>query len=262
MIEIHDIPHGQIEPSPDNPNQMDDETLAALKDDIRRRGFIQPILVRPVGEGRYRLIDGEHRWRVLGELGAETVPCVVEEVDETSAKVRMLTMNRLRGEFVPVRLAHLLADLANRVQPDEIGKRLGMSKAELAELLDLGGWEPAQVAPELDTELMPTPDPESVEVKIVARPEQAETIRGLLKGLSDEEQALQIIAAAKPGSSDEPTKWQGLRVLITSNQHPHYDEIVTLVGAEGDKRTAALSTGEVTTLDEREYKLISRQEDT
>lgn len=197
-MKIRDLPHSQIEPDPDNPNEMDDETLAALKDDIRRRGFIQPILVRPVGEDRYRLIDGEHRWKVLGELGAETVPCVVEEADETSAKMRMLTMNRLRGEFVPLRLAHLLADLANRVKPEEMGKRLGMSKGELADLLDLGGWEPPQSDPEERAEAVPTPDPETVEVKVVASPEQAERIRALLDGLSDEEQALKIIAAANP----------------------------------------------------------------
>lgn len=194
-MEISDLPHGSIEPDPDNPNEMDDETLAALKDDIRRRGFIQPILVRPVGEDRYRLIDGEHRWRVLGELGAETVPCVIEEADDTSAKMRMLTMNRLRGEFVPLRLAHLLSDLANRIEPEEIQKRLGMGRAELADLLDLGGWEPPQTDPEERAEPVPTPDPETVEVKVVASPEQAERIRSALDGLSDEEQALRIVAS-------------------------------------------------------------------
>jgi ParB/RepB/Spo0J family partition protein len=195
-MDIQDIPHSQIEPDPANPNEMADELLDALKDDIRRRGFVQPVLVRPIGDDRYRLIDGEHRWKVLGELGAETVPCVVEEADETSARVRMLTMNRLRGEFVPLRLAHLLADLANRVQPEEMSKRLGMGKAELAELLDLGGWEPPQTDPEERPEPVPTPDPESVEVKIVANPEQAKLIRDALDGLSDEEQALRIVAAA------------------------------------------------------------------
>jgi len=193
-VEVRNIPLGDIEPEPSNPNEMSDEILEALKDDIRRRGFVQPILVRPVGEG-YRIIDGEHRWRVMGELGAAVIPSVVVNDDETDARVRMLTMNRLRGEFVPVRLAHLLADLAKRVDPGEIGKRLGMGKAELAELLDLGGWEAPPPEPS-DVEPVPTPDPETVEVKVVATATQATRIRELLDGLSDEEQVLRIVAAA------------------------------------------------------------------
>lgn len=195
-MKIEDIPHGDIEPDPENPNQMDGETLEALKDDIRRRGFVQPILVRPVEDG-YRLIDGEHRWRVLGELGAETVPCVVEEAGESDARLRMLTMNRLRGEFVPVRLAHLLADIAARIEPEEIGKRLNIGKAELKDLLDMGGYEPP--APERpEPEDLPDVTGETsdtVEVRIVARPEQAETIRDLLAGLDESEQALRIVEA-------------------------------------------------------------------
>lgn len=192
---VRSIPLAEIEPDPENPNQMSDEILDALKDDIRRRGFVQPILVRPLGDG-YRIIDGEHRWKVLGELGAETIPCVVVEADDTEAHVRMLAMNRLRGEFVPVRLAHLLADLANRVEPEEMGKRLGMGRAELAELLDLGGYEPPQSDPS-DIEPVPTPNPETVEVKVVASGEQAARIRELLDGLTDDEQVLRIVAAAR-----------------------------------------------------------------
>lgn len=194
-MEIRNLRHGQIQPRPDNPNEMKNEILDALKDDIRRRGFVQPILVRPTEEGHYEIVDGEHRWKVLGELGAETVPSVVVEDDDNEARLRMLTMNRLRGEFVPLRLAHLLADLANRVEPEEMSKRLGMGKAELADLLDLGGWEPPQRDPEERSEPVPTPDPDTVEVKVVASPEQAERIRSLLDGLSDAEQALRIVAA-------------------------------------------------------------------
>ena len=49
-IEVVDIPHSEIEPNPDNPNEMDSKTLDALKEDIEKRGFVQPVLVRPIGE--------------------------------------------------------------------------------------------------------------------------------------------------------------------------------------------------------------------
>ena len=192
-IEVVDIPHSEIEPNPDNPNEMDSKTLDALKEDIEKRGFVQPVLVRPIGEiagevpmhvatcpmtkpkpadrytcicqhfeadekvhpeggRRYRIVDGEHRWRTLGELGAETVPCVIEaESNEVDANIRMVTMNRLRGHFVPIKLAHLLADLATRVDRKEMEKRLGMDASDMKNLLDLGDYtEPP--APKVDTD--------------------------------------------------------------------------------------------------------------
>lgn len=194
-IDIRDIPIAQIEPNPDNPNEMDDDLLDALRDDISRRGFVQPILVREVDDG-FRLVDGEHRWKVMGELGAETIPCVVTDDDATDADIRMLTMNRLRGQMVPVRLAHLLADLSERVEPDEITKRLGMDAAELKDLLDLAGVEQA-AAPE------PEPEPEAEEpetkevvVTVVANADQARTLHALLAD-DDAEQVRHILRAAE-----------------------------------------------------------------
>lgn len=212
LIEIHDLPIDHIEPNPQNPNQMDDQTLDALRDDISRRGFIQPILVRAIEPSsanpkiRYRLVDGEHRWRVMGELGAETIPCVITEEDEADADVRMLTMNRLRGQMVPVRLAHLLADLSERVDPEELTKRLAMDATELKDLLDLAGAE-EPAAPELPEE-KPDEEPEEepeVTVTVVATAEQARTIRNLLPE-DDKEHSIVIATGAELiayNSSDE-----------------------------------------------------------
>lgn len=174
-LEILDIPHSEIEPNPENPNAMDPRTLNALRDDIETRGFVQPVLVRPLeriagevkmhvadcpmtkadpkdryvctcqhydndpkltpeGGIRYRIIDGEHRWKVLKEAGAKTIPCVIDDAGEDDARLRLLTMNRLRGEFVPVKLAKVLAKLASEMDEDELAKRLGMDADEYESL--------------------------------------------------------------------------------------------------------------------------------
>lgn len=201
-IDVRDIPISQIEPNPENPNAMDDDILDALRDDISRRGFVQPILVRPIEphsgnpKVRFRLVDGEHRWKVMGELGAETIPCVVTEENATDADVRMLTMNRLRGQMVPIRLAHLLADLSTRIDADEITKRLGMDASELKDLLDLAEVE-EPAAPEPEPAEEPEDDEqELVVVTVVATADQARTIRALLPD-DDAEQVITIGKAAR-----------------------------------------------------------------
>ena len=128
-VEVVDLPTKDIEPDPANPNTVNDELLDALRADILQRGFVQPVLVRP-HEGRYRIIDGEHRWKVLRDADAETVPCVIDDAGEDDARLRLLTMNRLRGEFVPVRLAKVLAKLAEQMDETELRERLGMDEAE------------------------------------------------------------------------------------------------------------------------------------
>jgi ParB-like chromosome segregation protein Spo0J len=230
-MKIVDVPHEAIEPNPDNPNEMDVRTLEALREDIERRGFVQPVLVRPltqvagdtemhvaecpmtkpkpsdrytcicqhyederltpVGGIEYRIIDGEHRWRVLGELGAELVPCVVSDDNETDANIRMVTMNRLRGQFVPIKLAHLLSDLATRIEPEVLQGRLAMDAAEIKAMLELGDYEVPPVEAQDDDRDPPEPKV-GREVMIVATAEQASRIRELLGTDDPAEQAERI----------------------------------------------------------------------
>lgn len=187
-LDVVDIPHHHIDPDPDNPNRMPDSQLRALREEIKERGFVQPVLVRLVDPDpenpRYRIVDGEHRWRILGELGMETVPCVIEDGDETDAQIRMLTMNRLRGRFVPIKLAYLLADLAETVPESELQRRLALDSGELRNYLDLAGYmnppEPPHPSGNKERDL-----DNSVEVVVVATREQATQINELLDELTE-----------------------------------------------------------------------------
>jgi ParB family chromosome partitioning protein len=64
--------------------QFDDEKLEELARSITARGIIQPILVRPLGGGAYRIIAGERRWRAAQRAGLLKVPVVVRDVAEGS----------------------------------------------------------------------------------------------------------------------------------------------------------------------------------
>jgi hypothetical protein len=62
--------------------QFDDAKLEELTRSIKDKGIIQPILVRPLAGGAYRIIAGERRWRAAQRAGLLKVPVVVREVAE------------------------------------------------------------------------------------------------------------------------------------------------------------------------------------
>ena len=74
---FRDIPVGMIQPNPDQPRKrFDPESIEALAGSLRDAGVIQPLIVRPLADGRYELIAGERRWRAAREAGLETVPAL------------------------------------------------------------------------------------------------------------------------------------------------------------------------------------------
>jgi ParB/RepB/Spo0J family partition protein len=84
--EVRRIPHAQIDPSPYQARRVfGAAAMAELEESVRRNGLLQPVVVRPRPGGRYELVAGERRWRVVGILGWEAIPAVVRMVDDLTA---------------------------------------------------------------------------------------------------------------------------------------------------------------------------------
>jgi ParB-like chromosome segregation protein Spo0J len=128
-VNIRKIPLSQIRENDYNPNRMPEALFEALLNSIRDHGYIQPIVVRKVREG-YEIVDGAHRFRVLKVLGREAVECVVVSDDETAAKLRTLTMNRLRGRPDNFGVAKILESFGR----PEIERYLAYTSEEREEL--------------------------------------------------------------------------------------------------------------------------------
>ena len=65
----------EIEPNREQPRKnFSDEAITALAESIRDHGMLQPILVRPMEDGSYRIVAGERRWRAARMLGLDEVP--------------------------------------------------------------------------------------------------------------------------------------------------------------------------------------------
>ena len=62
-VGYREVPVAAIQPNPYQPREtFDEEAIGALADSIREVGLLQPVLVRPAGDG-FELVAGERRWR-------------------------------------------------------------------------------------------------------------------------------------------------------------------------------------------------------
>ncbi len=106
---------------------FDEATLNELAESIRVRGVIQPIIVRPQGEGRYQLVAGERRWRAAQKARLHQIPAIVRELDDREVMALALIENLQREDLNPVEEARAYRRLADQE---------GMTQAEIAAMVD------------------------------------------------------------------------------------------------------------------------------
>ena len=124
---------------------FDEEALGLLADSIREVGVLQPVLVRPAGEGEYELIAGERRWRAARRVGLQTIPALVRETDDAAALEQALVENIHRDSLNPLEEAaayqQLIEDFG--LTHDEVASRVGRSRATVSNTLRLMQLPPA-----------------------------------------------------------------------------------------------------------------------
>ena len=135
-VELIDVE--RIRPNDYNPNAMPAKTYEALVASIKARGFKSAIYVRPPDDsGVYTIVDGEHRWRAAKETGIQQLPCVVLPATQDEAMMDTISMNQLRGNLVPVKVALVIAELSKRIPVEALEKELGFEEHELEDQLEL-----------------------------------------------------------------------------------------------------------------------------
>lgn len=117
-----------ITPHPDQPRRIfDQEALDELAASIAQRGVIQPIIVRPMDNGRYQLVAGERRWRAAQKAQLHEIPALVRSLTEREVMALALIENLQREDLNPIeeaRAYHRLAEFE------------GMTQAEIASMVD------------------------------------------------------------------------------------------------------------------------------
>jgi ParB family chromosome partitioning protein len=110
-----------------------------LVESIREHGVIQPILVSPNGEkGHYILVSGQRRLEAARQVGLETIPAIIRQVDDRERLELALTENLQRLSLSSIEEAEAYAELKKEfgLTPEEIARRMGKSSVAISSLLE------------------------------------------------------------------------------------------------------------------------------
>lgn len=135
-----ECPIDDIIPNVNQPRKLfHKEALDELAASIEEQGVIQPLLVRPMGGGKYELIAGERRYRASRQAGLTKVPVVVKDTDESGVLELAIIENIQRQNLNPVEEALAYKELLSKYQytQDELAKKLGKDRSSIANSLRL-----------------------------------------------------------------------------------------------------------------------------
>jgi ParB family transcriptional regulator, chromosome partitioning protein len=119
--ELVQLPVGALTANVRQPRRRaDPEGIAELAESVRVQGIVQPVVVRPLEDGRYELVAGERRWRAARLAGLATVPAIVRPGDDRDSLLVALVENVAREDLSPAEEARAYA-----VLQDEFGLSLG-----------------------------------------------------------------------------------------------------------------------------------------
>ena len=119
--------------------RMDEGSLYELAESIKAQGIMQPILVRPIGEGRYEIIAGERRSRAAKLAGLTEVPVLVKGVPDEAAAAMALIENIQREDLNPLEEAQGLQRLTAEfgLTHEQAAQAVGRSRSAASNLLRL-----------------------------------------------------------------------------------------------------------------------------
>lgn len=130
----------QIKPSRYQPRQtIAPATLEELKASIKRRGIIQPVVVRPMAHGIYELVAGERRWRAAQALGMQEVPSIIKALSDQETLEASIIENVQREELNPIEEAQGFFRLIEEFHytQDQLGEAIGKERSSIANTLRL-----------------------------------------------------------------------------------------------------------------------------
>tara|TARA_Y100001951_G_scaffold9789_2_gene6254 strand:+ start:3137 stop:4006 length:870 start_codon:yes stop_codon:yes gene_type:complete len=129
------IQRGKYQPRRD----MDQTALEELAASIRAQGVMQPIVLRPIGDGRFEIVAGERRWRASQLAGQDKIPAMVRELADEAAIAMALIENIQREDLNPIEEAVALQRLQQEFEltQQQVADAVGKSRVTITNLLRL-----------------------------------------------------------------------------------------------------------------------------
>jgi ParB family chromosome partitioning protein len=135
-----EIPLDQIDHNPfQTRSRVNEELLAELAASITANGVVQPVLVRPLSNGRFQLIAGERRWRASQLAGKETIPAILRQVSDEQAMEITIVENLQRSDLNPMEQARAFDRLSHEfhMTQEQMAVRTGKDRVSVANFLRL-----------------------------------------------------------------------------------------------------------------------------
>lgn len=136
-LPIEKIQRGRYQPRRD----FDQAALEELAASISKQGLMQPIVVRPIAEGRFEIIAGERRWRAVQIAGMAEIPALVREIPDEAAIAMALIENIQRENLNAIEEAVALSRLQQEfgLTHEQIAEAVGKSRTAVTNALRLLG---------------------------------------------------------------------------------------------------------------------------
>lgn len=119
--------------------RINEQALEELAESIRASGVVQPVVLRPMANGRFQLVAGERRWLASKRAGRTTIPAVLRQISNEQALEITIIENLQREDLNPVEQAHAFERLSREfnMTQEQIASRTGKDRASIANFIRL-----------------------------------------------------------------------------------------------------------------------------
>jgi ParB family chromosome partitioning protein len=116
-----------------------DATLRELAASIKEKGVLQPVIVSRVGDGTFRLVTGERRWRAATLAGLKKIPALIKNVASKDSLEIALIENIQREDLNPIEAAEAFKRLVTefKLSQDDLSQKVGKDRTTIANYLRL-----------------------------------------------------------------------------------------------------------------------------
>lgn len=150
-----EAPPGSLKPNPWNSNYVAPDNEKKLKESMRRYGCYKPVVVRELADGTLEILGGEHRARVAGELGFETIPVAnLGRVSDKQAKAIGLADNGRYGDDDVIKLADILKEIG----AEDAELFLPFDEKDLASIFSISKMDVEDLELPTDGDDLPVPE--------------------------------------------------------------------------------------------------------
>ena len=193
---LRHVPVELLHPNPHNPRKtFNEEELESLAKSLKDKGLLQPLVVRPRGDGSFEIVAGERRWRASQRAGIHDVPVLIRELDDRETLEIALIENIQRSDLNPLEEARAYRQLLEQYSytQQQLADAIGKSRSHIANTMRLMNL-PDSIQQQIEAgtltagharSLVATEQPEELAAKIINLGLTVREAEDLVRGQAD-----------------------------------------------------------------------------